>query len=91
MDAAAVFGIEVFNRQRIGDVIRIESVSLIPDHEDHSLASFAAATDMNQFAGNQAIAVKNRVTQSFAKREFDKLFLSVNAMRGMYQVHEPVR
>ena len=91
MDAAAVFGTEVFDRQRIGDVFRIESVSLVPDHEDHSLGSFAAATDMNQFAGIQAIAVEYRVTQGFAKGEFDELFLSVNAMRGMYQVHEPVR
>src|ERR1700719_3394155 len=81
----------VLNRQRIGDVIRIEPVPLIPDHEGHSLGWFATATDMNQFAGIQAIAVEYRVTQGFAKSEFDELFLPVNAMRGLHQVHEPVR
>jgi hypothetical protein len=71
MDAAAMFGGEFFDRQRIGKVIRIESVSLIPDHDEHSLVPFAAATDVHQFAGIQAIAVDHRVTQGFPKREFD--------------------
>jgi len=91
MDAATVFGAEVFDRQRIGNVIRIESLSLIPDHDEHSLGPLAAATDVNQFAGVQAIAVEYRVTQGFPKREFDELLLSADAMGAMYQVHEPVR
>ena len=90
MDAAAVFGPEVFDRQWIGNVIRIESVSLIPDHDGHSLGPFAAATNVNQFASVQAIAVEYRITQSFPKREFDELLLSANAMGAMYQAHEPV-
>jgi len=73
-----VFGPEVFERQRIGNLIGVESVSLISDGDEHSVAGFAAATDVNQLARVQAVAVEHRVTQGFAKREFNVLFLSAN-------------
>jgi len=50
MDAAPVFGAEVLDRQRIGNPIGVESMSLISDDDEHSLAAFAAATDVNQLA-----------------------------------------
>ena len=90
MDAAPVFGPEVFERQRIGNLIGVESVSLISDRDEHSLAGFAAATDETQLARVQAIAVEYCVTQCFAKREFNVLLLSANTARCRNQAHEPV-
>ena len=51
VDAAPVFGIQVFDSERIRNIIRVESISLIPDDNEHSLGAYAAATDMNQLAG----------------------------------------
>jgi hypothetical protein len=51
---------------------------LISDDDEHSLAAFAAATDVNQLASVQAIAVDDRVTQGFPKGEFNELLLSEN-------------
>jgi hypothetical protein len=72
VDAASVFGIQVFDRQRIRNIIRVESTSLISDDDEHSLGAFAAATDVNQLAGIHAIAVEHRVTHSFPKGEFNE-------------------
>jgi hypothetical protein len=51
---------------------------LISDDHEHSLTAFAAATDVNQLASVQAIAVDDRVTQGFPKGEFNELLLSEN-------------
>jgi hypothetical protein len=51
---------------------------LISHDDEHSLAAFAAATDVNQLASVQAIAVDDRVTQGFPKGEFNELLLSEN-------------
>jgi len=91
VDAAPVLGTEVFDRQRIGNLIGVESMSLISDDDEHSLAAFAAATDVNQFVGVQAIAVEHRVTQGFPKGEFNELLLFENTAGSSYQAHEPVR
>ena len=48
MDAAAMFGPEVFDRQRIGYLIGVESLPLIFDTDGHSFPVFAVATDVNQ-------------------------------------------
>jgi len=61
VDAPSVFGPEVFERQRIRNLSRVESLSLISDDDEHSLAALAAATDVNELAGVQAIAVNDRV------------------------------
>jgi hypothetical protein len=90
MDAAPVFGPEVFERQGIGYLVGIESLSLIPDDDGQSTAADAAATDMNQLAGVQAIAVEHRVSQGFPKREFNALLLSANAARCHDQAHKPL-
>jgi len=81
VDAAPVFGTEVFERQRIGNLIGVKSWSLIPDHDGHSSAAFAEAMDVNQFACVSAIAVEHRITQGFPKREFHELFLPANTVR----------
>jgi hypothetical protein len=52
---------------------------LISDGDEHSVCSIAAATDMNQFARLQAVAVKDCVTHGFPKGEFNELFFAVNA------------
>jgi len=44
---------------------------------------------MNQLAGVQSIAVEHRITQGFAKGEFDELLDSQNTARYSYQAHEP--
>jgi hypothetical protein len=62
MDAASMFRFEVFNRQWIGQRLRVESFSLIADHEVHALAAFAAATDVSQLASLEAIAMEHRVS-----------------------------
>jgi hypothetical protein len=90
VDAAPVFGAEVFDRQRVGNLVGVESMSLISDHDEHSLAALAAATDVNQLASVQAIAVEHGVAQGFPKREFNELFLSENTAGSSYQAHEPV-
>jgi len=90
VDATPVFGIEVFNRQRIRNIIGVESMSLISDDDEHSLSAFTAATDMNQLASIHAIAVEHRVTHGFPKREFNELLLSTNATGSSDQTHEPV-
>jgi hypothetical protein len=90
VDAAPVFRPEVFERQRIGNLIGVESVSLISYGDEHSLAVFAAATDVNQLARVQAIAVEYCVTQCFAKREFNVLLLSANTARRRNQAYEPI-
>jgi len=68
----------------------VESMSLISDDDEHSVAVFAAAADVNQLAGVQSIAVEHRVTQGFAKGEFDELLVSQNTARYTYQANEPV-
>src|SRR6267143_3707246 len=85
-----VFGIEVFERQRIGNPIGVESMSLISDDDEHSLAAFAAATNVNQLASVQTIAVEHRVAQGFPKREFNELHLSQNPAGSSDQAHQPV-
>jgi len=74
-----VFGLQVFDRERIRNGIGVESMSLISDGYEHSHAAFTAATDMNQFAKFQAIAVNYRVTHGFPKCEFNELFFAFNA------------
>jgi len=90
VDAAPVFGFQVFDRQRIRNIIGVESVPLIPDDNEHSLGAFAAATDMNQLARIHAIAMEYRVTHGFPKREFNELLLSGNATGSSDETHEPV-
>jgi len=90
VDTAPVFGIEVFDRQRVGNLTGVESISLISDDDEHSLAAFAAATNVNQLARVQAIAVEHRVTQGFPKGEFNELLLSRNTAGASYQAREPV-
>jgi hypothetical protein len=90
VDAAPVFGIQVFDSQRIRNIIGVESISLIPDDDEHSLGAFAAATDMNQLASIHAIAVEYRVSYGFSKSEFNELLLSGNASRSGDQTYEPV-
>jgi hypothetical protein len=90
VDAAPVFGIQVFDRQRIRNIIGIESMSLISDDDEHSLGAFAAATDMDQLASIHAIAVEHRVAHGFPKREFNELLVSANATRSSDETHEPV-
>src|SRR5712664_4520840 len=90
MDTAPVLGTEVFERQRIGNLIGIESISLISDDHEHSLAAFAAAADVNQPASVQAIAVDHRVTQGFPKREFNELLISEDTVGSSDQAHQPV-
>jgi len=62
---------------------------LISDDYEHS--HVAAATDMNQFAKFQAIAVDYRVTHGFPKCKFNEPLLAVNAMGLSDQAHKPVR
>jgi hypothetical protein len=90
MDTAPVLGTEVFERQRIGNLIGIESISLISDDDENFLAAFAAAADVNQLASVQAIAVEHRVTQGFPKREFNELLLSEDTVGSSDQAHQPV-
>ena len=85
-----MFGTEVFERQRIGNRIGVESMSLISDDDEHSIAAFAAATKVNQLATVQTIAMEHRVTQGFPKREFNELLLTESTTRSSYQAHEPV-
>src|SRR5260370_6101323 len=65
-------------------------MSLVSDDNEHSVAAFAAAADVNQLAGVQSIAVNHSVTQSFPKREFNKLLLAADTVRRCDQVHKPV-
>jgi hypothetical protein len=90
VDPAPVFGIEVFDGQRVGNLTGVESISLISDDDEHSLAAFAAATNVNQLACVQAIAVEHRVTQGFPKGELNELLLSENTAGSSYQAREPV-
>src|SRR5690242_949176 len=79
MDAAPVFGGQIFERQRIGNVSRVKSLALISDDNKDPLATVATAAGMNQLPAIQAIAVEHRVTQCFPKGEFDVLLLSADA------------
>jgi hypothetical protein len=90
MDTPPVFGIEVSDRQRVGNLIGVEPISLISDDYEHSLGAFAAATDMNQLASIHPIAVEHRVAKGFLKGELNELFLSANATGSSDQTHEPV-
>jgi hypothetical protein len=90
VDAAPVFGFQVFDRERIRNSIGVETMSLISDDDEHSLGTFAAATDMNQLAGIEAIAVEYRVTHGFSKCEFNELLLAANATGPSDQTHKPV-
>src|SRR5260370_32601600 len=64
-------------------------MSLVSDDNEHSVAAFAAAADVNQLAGVQSIAVNHSVTQSFPKREFNKLLLAADPLRRCDEVHKP--
>src|SRR5712692_2375176 len=65
-------------------------MSLVSDDNEHSVAAFAAAANVNQLASVQTIAVNHSVTQSFAKREFNNLLLAADTVRRCDQVHKPV-
>src|SRR6266478_6084361 len=91
VDAAPVFGFQVFDRERTRNSIGVESMSLISDGDEHSRGAFTAATDMNQLARIHPIAMEYRVSDSFTKREFNELLLSANATGSSDQTHEPVR
>src|SRR5712692_5214696 len=65
-------------------------MSLVSDDNEHSVAAFAAAANVNQLAGVQSVAVNHSVTQSFPKREFNKLLLAADTVRRCDQVHKPV-
>jgi len=90
MDAASMFGFEVFNRQGIRHHLGVESFSLIANNDAHALAVIAAATDVNQLASLQAIAVEHRVAEGFAKREFDVFLHSGDPVRCRDKAHEPL-
>jgi hypothetical protein len=90
VDTAPVFGIEVFDRQRVGNLIRVESITLISDDDAHSLAAFAAATKVNQLACVRAIAVEHSVIQGFPKGKFNELLRSQNTAGCSDQAGEPV-
>jgi len=90
VEAAPVFRTKVFEIQRIGNSVGVESVSLISDDDGHTLAAFAAAADVNQLATVQPIPVEHRVTQSFPKGEFNGLLRSENITGSNYQAHEPI-
>jgi len=89
VDAAPVFGTEVSNAKGSGPY-GVESISLISDDDEHSVAAFAAATDANQLASVQAIAMDYRVTQGFPKSKLNELFLSANTARCRDQAHQTV-
>jgi hypothetical protein len=78
VDAAPVSGWQVFDRQRVRNIIGIESTSLISDDNKHAGGPLAAATDINQLASFQAIAVEHCVTHGFPKRDFNELLLAGN-------------
>jgi len=63
---------------------------LISDDDEHSLSTFAAATDMSQLASIRAIATGHRVTHGFPNCEFNELLLSENATGFGDQTYEPV-
>jgi hypothetical protein len=90
VDAAPVFGGQIFERQRIGNLSRVKSLALISDDNKDPLATVATAADMNQLPALQAIAMQHGVTQCFPKRKFNELLFLVNAMRRSDQAHEPV-
>ena len=90
MDAAPMFGPEVFERQGIGYVIGIKSLPLIRDENGQSTAAVAAATYVNQLASLQAIAVEHRITQGFPKRKFNEFLFSANTARCHDQSHKPL-
>jgi hypothetical protein len=90
VEAAPMFGIQVVERQRIGNPIGVESLPLISDDDGHSLSAFAAATSVNQLASACAIAVEHRVAQCFPKREFNEVLFSANTAGSCDQTHEPI-
>lgn len=78
------------DRQRIRYLTRIESLSVIPDDDGHSVVIFAAAADVDQLACIQTIAVKQRVAQGLPKREFDVFFLATDTTGRSNQAHKTV-
>src|SRR6516162_671691 len=90
MNTAPVFCKQIFQSQRIRQLIGIKSVSLISDDKQHSLVMIAAATDMNQPARIQGIAVQHGVIQCFLKRKSNKILFSCDTARSNDQSHEPV-
>jgi hypothetical protein len=86
-----VFGTQIFDGQRIRNTIGIESMSLIPDDDEHALGIFAAAADMNQLTSIHAISVEHRVIYGLPKRKFNELLLSSNTTGSSDEIHEPVR
>jgi hypothetical protein len=90
VDAAPVFGTQIFERQRIRNLTGIKSMSLISNDNEYSFVEFTAAAHVNQLAGIQAIAVEHCVTQCFLKREFNEVLPSVNATRRSDQAHQPI-
>ncbi len=85
-----MFGGQIFERQRIGNLSRVKSLALISDDNKDPLATVATAADVNQLPAIQAIAMHHGVTQSFPKREFNKLLLAADTVRRRDQVHKPV-
>jgi hypothetical protein len=91
VDTASVFGIQVFDGHRVSDTTGFESMSLIPDDDEHALGVFAAAADMNQLASIHAIAVEYRVIHGLPKRKFNQLLFPSNTTGSSDEIHEPVR
>jgi len=71
---------QIVGRQRIRDAVELKSLSVIPHYHRHGLAPFTTAANLDQLASIGPIAVQDCVAQGFAKREFDRKCLSLNAI-----------
>jgi hypothetical protein len=76
-----MLGLEIPNNGRIGNHGWVKSSPLVLDGYRYSLAHFTPAMNLNELAGIELVAMKNRIVESLPKCESNGLLLAENATR----------
>src|SRR5712672_911430 len=90
LDAAPMFARGLRWKAVTNCLSEIKSFSLMRYDDGYFLAGSAAAADVYSCFRICLIAMHDGISQSFAERQFDVAFCSLNAFRSFNQPHQPV-
>src|ERR1700682_5752703 len=79
--AAPVLCFEIFGSQRVGNCIRVKSLSLILNDDGDSFSCFTATTKLNQLGRVETVAVNCCILQSLPDCQLDVEFVAGHAAR----------
>jgi hypothetical protein len=76
-----MLGFEITGDRGVRNRVWVKSGSLVLDHHRNPIPKFTLATNLDEFAGIETIAVKDRIAESLPNGEPYGGFLAGNAMR----------